>query len=107
MAKVCAGLFSGAADGTYREGRSNCNGKMVLAYNELKGRHIIKPHSEVREVLAKVADEGAAWDPGVFSILDAGDLLVPAENLGIAAHQGRDVLADPKPYRDRSISPQV
>lgn len=46
------------------------HGKMVLAYNELKGGTSSSPQ-RVREVLAKVADEGAAWDPGVFSILDA------------------------------------
>ena len=44
--------------------------KMVGAYNELKGGTSSSPQ-RVREVLAKVADEGAAWDPGVFSILDA------------------------------------
>lgn len=46
------------------------HGKMVLAYNELKGGTSSSPQ-RAREVLAKVADEGAAWDPGVFSILDA------------------------------------
>jgi len=46
------------------------HGKMVLAYNELKGGTSSSPQ-RVREILAKVADEGAAWDPGVFSVLDA------------------------------------
>jgi hypothetical protein len=46
------------------------HGKMVLAYDALKGGTSSSPQ-RVREVLAKVADEGAAWDPGVFSILDA------------------------------------
>ena len=46
-------------------------GKMVLlAYNELKEGTSSSPQ-RVREVLAKVADEGAAWDRRVFSILDA------------------------------------
>jgi hypothetical protein len=44
--------------------------KMVRAYEELKGGAASSPQ-RVREVLAKVADEGAAWDPRVFSILDA------------------------------------
>jgi hypothetical protein len=43
---------------------------MVRAYSELKGGTLSSPQ-RVCEVLAKVADEGAAWDPGVFSILDA------------------------------------
>ncbi len=45
------------------------HGKMALAYNELNGGTAASPR-RIREVLAKVADEGAAWDPGVFSILD-------------------------------------
>jgi hypothetical protein len=42
----------------------------LLAYNELKDGTSSSPQ-RVREVLAQVADEGAAWDPRVFSILDA------------------------------------
>jgi ABC-type sugar transport system permease subunit len=43
--------------------------KMVIAYGELNGGTAASPR-RIREVLAKVADEGAAWDPGVFSLLD-------------------------------------
>lgn len=46
------------------------HGKMVLAYNELKGGTSTSPQ-RVREALAKVADEGAAWEPSVFSVIDA------------------------------------
>jgi len=45
-------------------------GKMVLAYNGLQEGTSSSPQ-RVREVLARFADEGAAWDPRVFSILDA------------------------------------
>ncbi len=46
------------------------HGKMVRAYNELKDGTSSSPQ-RVREVLTKIADEGAAWDPRVFSVLDA------------------------------------
>lgn len=44
--------------------------KMILAYDHLQGGTSVSPR-RAREVLAKVADEGAAWDPGVFALLDA------------------------------------
>jgi hypothetical protein len=44
--------------------------RMVVSYDELKGGIATSPR-RVREVLVKVADEGASWDPSVFSILDA------------------------------------
>lgn len=44
--------------------------KMVLAYQELRAGASSSPQ-RVREVLAKVTDEGAVWEPEVFSILDA------------------------------------
>jgi hypothetical protein len=43
--------------------------KMVMAYDELKGGTSSSP-SRVREVLAKLSDEGAAWDASVFALLD-------------------------------------
>lgn len=43
--------------------------KMVNAYDELKGGASSSPQ-RIREVLAKVADEGAVWDPVVFSLID-------------------------------------
>jgi len=43
---------------------------MVLAYQELRAGTSSSP-KRVREVLAKVADEGAAWEPAIFSLLDA------------------------------------
>lgn len=43
--------------------------RMVNAYEELKGGASSSP-SRVREVLAKLADEGAVWDASVFAILD-------------------------------------
>jgi hypothetical protein len=43
-------------------------GKMVTAYNEIQGP--ATSPTRCREALAKVADDGAAWDPSVFAILD-------------------------------------
>jgi hypothetical protein len=45
------------------------HGKMVRAYEELRSGTSSSPQ-RVREVLAKLADEGAVWEPEVFSILD-------------------------------------
>jgi hypothetical protein len=42
--------------------------KMVQAYRELQGP--ATSPTRCREVFARAADEGAAWDPSVFTILD-------------------------------------
>ena len=42
--------------------------RMVDAYDELRGPGTSP--TRLRELLAKVADEGAVWDPSIFAILD-------------------------------------
>jgi hypothetical protein len=46
------------------------HGKMVRGYEELRGGASSSP-GRIREVLAKLGDEGVVWEPEVYSILDA------------------------------------
>ena len=50
------------------EAAVNLHGKMVDAYNELRGP--TTSPTRIRELLSRVAAEGAVWDPSVFAVLD-------------------------------------